>query len=200
MKKLIAQSKILYASVFTFLLVFGFTFSSQAHCDRVNGPVAVAAKKALQTGDSAHALIWVTDQQADELKSIFEQSLEVYAKGGDSQELAERYFMESTVRLHRQAEGMPYTGLKPARPNPDDIQVAEEALESGDVAEVTDLLAQEIRHKISELHANVMAAKDNKDQSVETGREWADAYVQYVVYIHGLYQNIQAGPAHGVGE
>lgn len=200
MKKLIAQSKILYVSVFTFLLVFGFTFSSQAHCDRVNGPVAVAAKKALQTGDSAHALIWVTDQQADELKSIFEQSLEVYAKGGDSQELAERYFMESTVRLHRQAEGMPYTGLKPARPNPDDIQVAEEALASGDVAEVTDLLAQEIRHKISELHANVMAAKDNKDQSVETGREWADAYVQYVVYIHGLYQNIQAGPAHGVGE
>lgn len=200
MKKLIAQSKILYTSVFTFLLVFGFTFSSQAHCDRLNGPVAVAAKKALQTGDSAHALIWVTDQQAAELKSIFEQSLEVYAKGGDSQALAERYFMESTVRLHRQAEGMPYTGLKPARPNPDDIQVAEEALASGDVAEVTDLLAQEIRHKISELHANVMAAKDNEDQSVETGREWADAYVQYVVYIHGLYQNIQAGPAHGVGE
>lgn len=200
MKKLIAQSKNLYASVFTLLLVFGFTFSSEAHCDRVNGPVAVAAKKALQTGDSAHALIWVTDQQADELKSIFEQSLEVYAQGGDSQALAERYFMENTVRLHRQAEGMPYTGLKPAQPNPEDIQAAEEALESDDVAEVTDLLTQEIRHKISELHANAIAAKDNKGQSVEAGRKWVDAYVQYVVFIHGLYQNIQAGPAHGVGE
>ncbi len=200
MKKLIAQSKNLYASVFTLLLVFGFTFSSEAHCDRVNGPVAVAAKKALQTGDSAHALIWVTDQQADELKSIFEQSLEVYAQGGDSQALAERYFMENTVRLHRQAEGMPYTGLKPAQPNPEDIEAAEEALESDDVAEVTDLLTQEIRHKISELHANAIAAKDNKGQSVGAGRKWVDAYVQYVVFIHGLYQNIQAGPAHGVGE
>jgi len=200
MKSLTIQLKHLYASVFTLLLVFGFTFSSQAHCDRLNGPVAIAAKKALQTGDSSHALIWVTDQQAEELKSIFEQSLEVYAQGGDSQALAERYFMENTVRLHRQAEGMPYTGLKKVQPNPVDIQVAEEALESGGVAEVTDLLAQEIRHKISTLHANAVAAKNNKDQSVEAGRKWVDAYVQYIVYIHGLYQNIQAGPAHGVGE
>jgi len=200
MKSLKIQLKHLSASFFTLLLVFGFTFSSQAHCDRLNGPVAIAAKKALQTGDSSHALIWVTDQQAEELKSIFEQSLEVYAQGGDSQALAERYFMENTVRLHRQAEGMPYTGLKKVQPNPVDIQVAEEALESGGVAEVTDLLAQEIRHKISKLHANAVAAKNNKDQSVEAGRKWVDAYVQYIVYIHGLYQNIQAGPAHGVGE
>jgi hypothetical protein len=27
-----------------------------------------------------------------------------------------------------------------------------------------------------------------------------DAYVKYVIYVHGLHQTIQAGPAHGVGE
>jgi transcriptional regulator with XRE-family HTH domain len=26
------------------------------------------------------------------------------------------------------------------------------------------------------------------------------AYVKYIVYVHGLYQKIQAGPAHGVGD
>lgn len=200
MKKLISHSKTLFASIFTFLLVFGLTFNSQAHCDRVNGPVAVAAKKALENGDLSYALIWVTAQQADELKSTFKQSLKVYNEGEASQELAERYFMENTVRLHRHAEGMPYTGLKPAQANSKDIQVAEEALESGNVAEVTDLLAQEIQQKMAELFTNAIAANNEKGQSVEAGRAWVDAYVQYIVYVHSLYQKIKAGPAHGVGK
>lgn len=200
MKYLQSHIKTTLVSIFTLVFMLGFASTSQAHCDRVNGPVATDARKALETGDLSHALIWVTDQQAEELKSKFEQSLKVYTKGNESQELAERYFMSETVRLHREAEGMPFTGLKPAQPGSKDIQIAEKALVSGELAPVTDMLANEIRQRTSELYTNAMEAKSKKDNSIEAGREWVDAYVKYIVYVHKLYQKIQAGPAHGVGE
>lgn len=200
MKYLQSNLKTTLASIFTLLLVLGFASTSQAHCDRVNGPVATDARKALETGDISHALIWITEQQADELNSTFEQSLKVYTKGDESRELAERHFMSETVRLHREAEGMPFTGLKSAQESSEDIQTAEQALKSGNLSPVTDLLSREIQHKTNELYQDAMEAKDKRGQSVETGREWVDAYVKYIVYVHTLYQNIQAGPAHGVGE
>ncbi|MEX2657143.1 MAG: DUF6448 family protein, partial [Balneolales bacterium] len=118
---------------------------------------------------------------------------------GESRELAERYFMSTTVRLHREAEGMPFTGLKPAQPTSNDIQIAEKALQSGDIKPVTDMLAEEIQKKTSKLYSEAQKAQQRKDQSVEAGREWVDAYVRYIVYVHKLYQSIQAGSAHGVG-
>ncbi len=200
MKYLVSQTKTIFTSMLTLLLVLGLSFNSQAHCDRVNGPVAVAAIQALETGDVSKVLIWVGEQQAEELKTKFKRSLKVHNSGEESRKLAERYFMETTVRLHREAEGMPYTGLKPAQPSSEDIQTAEQALESGNLSPVTDLLAKEIQQKTEELYQHAMKAKDKQHQSVETGRQWVDAYVKYIVYVHSLYQKIQAGPAHGVGD
>jgi len=107
MRYLKSHFKTTLASIFTIALMLGFASTSQAHCDRVNGPVAVAAKKALETGDLSHVLIWVGARQEEELKNKFDQSLQVYRQGDQSQKLATRYFMETTVRLHREAEGMP---------------------------------------------------------------------------------------------
>lgn len=199
MKRLQTPKTKILASIFSLFLLFGITFNSRAHCDRINGPVAVAAKQALETGDVSSVLIWIGEQQEEELTSKFQQSLQAYRQGGPFRKLATRYFMETTVRLHREAEGMPYTGLKAARPSSEDIQVAEQALESNDLSPVTELLAEEIRNKTRELYQHAMQAKENRHQSVEAGREWVDAYVKYIVYVHKLYQKIQAGPAHGIG-
>jgi hypothetical protein len=27
---------------------------------------------------------------------------------------------------------------------------------------------------------------------------WADAYVRYIVHLHGVFESIQQGPVHGV--
>ena len=73
-------------------------------------------------------------------------------------------------------------------------------METGDYSRVADLLSSEIEEQIGELFEQVQHAKKYKDESVEQGRSWVDAYVRYIVYIHGLHETIQAGPAHGVGE
>ncbi len=106
--------------------------------------------------------------------------------------------METAVRLHREAEGMPFTGLKPASPNPPDIEAAENALERGDLDPVITLLSNKMDEETSIWFQEAIEAKKNKEQGIASGREWVDNYVKYITYIHKLYQVIEAGPPHGV--
>ena len=172
-----------------------------AHCDTESGPTAVDARKALETGDFKKIAIWVGEEQTPELRDIFENSLAVYKMGGNAKALAERYFMTTAVRLHRQAEGMQFTGLKPAQPLPPIIAKTEKTLKNGNLKPITDLLSAELQKETQKWFQNALDAKKNyKGENVEAGREWVDAYVKYVIYVNGLYKTIQAGPAHGVGE
>lgn len=191
--------KTILSIVFVSLMIAG-SLPASAHCDRVNGPVAKDASEALKTGDFNKIAIWVSEEQEEELKAKFEQTLTVYKNGEEARKLATDYFMETAVRLHREAEGMPFTGLKSASPNPEDIAKAEKALETGDIGPLQNLLKEELEQETSKWFQKALEAKQNKDTSVEAGREWVNSYVKYIVYTHKLYQKILAGPPHGVGE
>lgn len=180
------------------LFILFWSLPATAHCDRENGPVAIAAKEALKTGDLNKVLIWVGEEQEQELREKFNQSLEVYNKGGVAADLAQKYFMETTVRLHRAAEGMPFEGLKPASANPADIEKAEKALETGNFEPVKELLCSALEKESLKWFEKTRASAENKEESIAAGREWVDNYVKYIVYVHKLYQTIQAGPPHGV--
>ncbi len=97
-------------------------------------------------------------------------------------------------------KGMPYTGLKPAQPLPPVLASAEKALQTGDMGPLSGLLADEMHQELERLFVKAREAKKHKDENLAAGREWADAYVKYVIYVHGLYKTIKAGPAHGAGE
>lgn len=190
----------IFFSVAGIMTLFPGAATALAHCDAENGPVAVDAREALAEDDFEEVAIWVGEKQHQELRAAFDQVISVYEKGGKAGELAEQYFMETAVRLHREAEGMSYTGLKPPRELPEDIAAAEKALETGDIDPVINMLSTEMRKKLAHVFENARKAGQKKDKSLEAGRKWADAYVKYVIYVHGLYQKIQTGPAHGVGE
>lgn len=190
-------------SIFVIVAALGmsvFASNAFAHCDFESGPVAVAAKQALKTGDVNDVLVWVTADQTRELTTTYQQAKTVYEKGGPAEALAEQYFMENAVRLHRLAEGMSYTGLKPVQPAPEAIQVAERSLETGNLTPTNDRLVDAMNDKVSDLFEQARAARKHKDEDLAAGREWTDAYVRYVTYIEGLDSTIQAGATHGIGE
>jgi hypothetical protein len=81
-----------------------------AHCDSLDGPVVKAAQRALETGDVNRAFVWVAVFDEPEVLAAFDKALTVRALGGTARELADQYFFETVVRLHRQSEGEPYTG------------------------------------------------------------------------------------------
>ena len=86
-----------------------------AHCDGLDGPVVEAARKALGEGSVNAALIWVQKTDEAEITRAFQRTLAVRKVGAEARELADHYFFETLVRMHRAGEGAPYTGLKPAR-------------------------------------------------------------------------------------
>ncbi len=193
------KTAIFFAAIGMLTLTLGAA-NAMAHCDTKSGPVAVDAREALANKNFETVAIWVGQEQHKELRAAFDRAMDVYQMGGKAKALAEQYFMETAVRLHRAAEGMSYTGLKPAQPLPEDIAKAEKALETGNLEPVINMMKVEMKQKMQHLLKKARMAKQNKDKSLEAGRKWADAYVKYVIYAHGLYKTIQAGPAHGVGE
>jgi len=84
---------------------------ASAHCDTLDGPVVTEGKTALEKGDVTPVLKWVKKEYESEIRTAFEKTLVVRSKGLEASELADMYFFETLVRLHRAGEGAPYTGL-----------------------------------------------------------------------------------------
>ena len=123
----------------TFLLLAAILLlgapTAQAHCDTVDGPVAMAVSKALETGNVNLVLPYAPASAEKELREAFAQARQVRTLGPDARALADRSFLETAIRLHRAGEGAPYTGLKPAGHDFGPvIPAAEHAVETGDLS------------------------------------------------------------------
>lgn len=125
--------------------------SAQAHCDSIDGPVAKAAQKALETGNINPVLAYAPAAAEAEIRTAFDKSRKVRGIGTGARVLADEAFMETVIRLHRAGEGATYTGLKPAGIDYGPvIRAAEQALETGDLAKLKAALMQEIDHALQE--------------------------------------------------
>ena len=79
--------------------------AAQAHCDTLDGPVVSAARSALDTGNVNLVLVWIQKSDEPEIRSAFERSRNVRRAGGEAKNLADTYFFETLVRVHRAGEG-----------------------------------------------------------------------------------------------
>lgn len=168
-----------------------------AHCDGVDGPVAKAAHKALEVNDLNQVLIWVQKNNEAEIKHAFEHARNVRKLGPAARDLADRYFLETLVRVHRAGEGAPYTGLKPAgRDLGPAIPVADRAIQTGSVEPVVKLLTDAVKQGTHEKFHDVETSRKFDPNDVTAGRKYVAAYVQYVHYVEGLY-DATTKAAHG---
>jgi len=176
------------------LLASGSAF---AHCDGLDGPVAKAAHQALDAGNVNQVLIWVQKNNEAEIRHAFEHAVSVRKLGPAAKDLADRYFLETLVRVHRAGEGAPYTGLKPAgRDLGPAVPAADRAIETGSVEPVVKLLTEAVKRGTHEQFHDVSAAKKFAKDDVAAGRKYVAAYVEYVHYVERLYE--AAGkPAQG---
>ncbi|MBI4972293.1 MAG: hypothetical protein HZA27_01155 [Candidatus Omnitrophica bacterium] len=177
---------------FSFLVPFLF-----AHCDTMDGPVIQAAKKALETRNVDSVLIWVQKDDEDEIRGVFEKTLEVRKLNPKAQELADMYFFETLVRIHRSGEGAPYTGIKPAGAEVEPgIEAADKAIEDATADNLVRGISIQIDNEIRQRFNNVMAKKKLIKQSVEAGREYVRAYIEFIHYIERLYSDISGDASH----
>jgi len=169
--------------------------SAFAHCDTTSGPVIPEAKAALEKGDVTPILKWVKKDNEAEIRTAFAKAVAVRAKGPEAKELADQYFLETLVRLHRAGEGAPYTGIKDEPVEPI-VAMADKALADGSADEMIKRVSGHMAAAIKEKFARVAEAKKNKDKSVAAGREYVEAYVIYMHYVEGIHTAIMSAGGH----
>ena len=176
--------------------------NAQAHCDSADGPVASAAQKALDTGNVNLALPYAPAAAETELRTAFDRSLKVRSLSVEAKALADRSFIETTVRLHRAGEGAGYTGLKPAGTDfGPAIPAAERAIETGDLSQVKALLVEEIEHAVHERLAHALEARQASKEprtadQVEAARKRVSAEFAFVGFVESLRQAAHGEASH----
>lgn len=161
--------------------------ASRAHCDTLDGPVVKAGRAALESGRIGPVLAWVQARDEAEIRHAFEHARAVRRLGPEAKSLADRFFFETLVRVHRAGEGAPYTGLRPAGQDPGPaVTRADKAVETGSASEVEKLLVESVRHGLRERFERVKALSKPGDD-VAKGRAWVAAYVPYVHWVEGVH-------------
>ena len=167
------------------------------HCDSLDGPVVTAAARALQSGNVELVLPYVHPDGEAEVREAFARVVPLRAGGDGTGALADRWFYETVVRVHRAGEGAPYTGLKPAGLDVGPVlPLAEQAVATGQVDAVYRLLAGELRRQLERRLGRVGELAAFKDRSVADARAWVEAMLGFEVYAHHTYAALQRGP-HG---
>jgi hypothetical protein len=160
-----------------------------AHCDGLDGPVVNAARIALRTGEINRVLIWVRPEDIGEIRRAFNDALTTRKLSPLAQEMADRYFFETLVRIHRAGEGAAYSGLKPAgRDLGPAIPAADKAVETGSIDQVTKLLTETVRDGLRTRFHDLMAKKSFRTDDLTGGREFIESYVTFIHYVEGLYE------------
>jgi hypothetical protein len=173
-----------------------------AHCDSVDGPVAAAAMQALDTKNVNVVLPYAPPEAEAEIIAAHEQALVVRGKGPEAKALADRYFMETVVRLHRAGEKAAYTGLQPAgRDFGPAIPAAEKALATGELKPLIALMAHQLHHGLEARfehvrHAGHGATAPASKADVPAARERVSAELALIGYVESIYQAIKGGQHH----
>jgi hypothetical protein len=186
------------ASLFLAILVALLTYApASAHCDTYDGPVVKDARLAFEEGDVSPVLKWVGAKYEAEIRSLFEQTISVAKLGEEAKSLAQRYFFETLVRLHREGEGAPYTGLKPSgTPLEPGIEEAEEALTSKSAGSLLQSLNAALTAGINERFAHALETREHAGHTVEAGREYVAAYIEFIHNVERLHQALTTPAAH----
>jgi len=179
------------------LLALALPDLARAHCDTLDGPVVADARVALGEGEVTPILKWVKADDEPEIRDAFARAVAVRKLGPEAQQLADTFFFETLVRVHRAGEGAPFTGLKPAGAIEPPIAAADQTLADGSVDPLAQKIAEHAAAGVRERFARALAAKKHAGESVAAGREYVEAYVTYVHYVEGVVQAVHAEAHHG---
>lgn len=141
--------------------------------------------------DVTQVLPFVHADGEEEVQRVFEEVLPIHLEGGAAASVADRYFYESVVRIHRTGEGAVFTGLKPAGLDVGPvIPLAEAAIATGDPSEVIEFLVQEVEDLIRAKFVRLSILSDKRDGSLESERAYVEASLDFQVTSHHLHMNI----------
>lgn len=159
----------------------------------MDGPVVKAAKAALDQNDVELILPFVPESAEEEVRSAFDKTMAARREGPVAQEVGDRYFFDTVVRLHRAGEGAPFTGVKPAGGDFGPvIPLAEEAIATGSIDNLDTFLSAQLHRQLQSRLERIRALAGGKTTAER--REYTEAMLGLQVYSHHLFKNMQWNP------
>ena len=167
-------------------LLFFAASTALAHCDSLSGPVVEAARQAVKTADATPVLRWVEPRFESDIRDALARTIAVRRSGPDAARLADQWFFETVVRLHREGEGEPFTGLKnePVEPA---LALADAAISAGSLSKLTSAVSADVTSALTSAFNEVLETKKQANESVEGGRRHVAAYVHFMHLVESLH-------------
>ena len=176
---------------------------ASAHCDTNDGPAVTDGRRALDCGNVNIALKWVRPEDENEVRTAFERARRVRTAGGEAAVLADQWFLENLVRIHRAGEGAAYDGIKPAGTViPAQVRAADEALERGTIEPLRGLIDTARWDELEKRFNHALALKRFDTNDLVAARTYMDAYVAFFKYAEGHdheHHHAHAGHGHAAG-
>lgn len=170
------------------------------HCDTMDGPVVTAAREALEKNNVNLILPWAPEVAESEIKDAFKKTIAARRLGNEAKAVADTWFFETVVRLHRAGEGASYTGLKPAGLDEGPIVPrVEKAIEKENPSEIIGFLKDAVGQEINERFKHVMHTKKYDVNDVKAARSYVQKFLGLTLFSHHLYEFIKSGGEHGGG-
>lgn len=167
-------------------LLRSFVRTASAHCDTEDGPAVTDGRRALETGNVNIALKWVHEDSEDAVRDAFDRAVVVRALSPEARDLADRYFLDVLVRIHRAGEGAGFEGIKPAGTDvPAQVVAADEALAAGRIDPLRGLVDDERWEELERRFDRAVSLKDFDVDDLVAAREYMDAYVSFFKYAEG---------------
>ena len=168
------------------------------HCDSKDGPVVKGAMAALETGEVNEALRFAPKEAEGEIRATFAKAERARTIDPAAREVADLYFAETVVRLHRAGEGAPYTGLKPAGLDVGPvIPLAEAAIETGSGHRLVTFLSDALHEEIKGRLERVLELKTRSSEGLAQARAYTSAMLGFQVWAHKLYGSLMSSPHEG---
>lgn len=193
------QIKIFKTKVVTILVSILFLLAMQpalAQCDTYDGPVIKDAVKALENNKVDLVLKWISPEQENEIITLFNKTHALKSQDKEVYDIIEKHFFETLVRLHHEFENAPYTGLKPLGSTKQIIQMTDTALEENDIENFIVKMDNHLNEVIREKYRKVAELYKVKDNSVEQGRAFVTAFVDYTYTIEAIHYFMENGAKH----
>lgn len=167
-----------------------------AHCDSMDGPVVKDAQRALDEKKLDPVLKWVRAEDEEDIRRAFDMTVAIRQDSETARNLADRYFFETLVRIHRAGEGEGYTGLKPAGSVDPAIAAADQSLKEASVDKFAEKLAAAVRTGVKERFELAYEKRQSAEKSVAEGRDYVEAYVQFTHFVERMHHLAANGASH----
>lgn len=159
---------------------------ASAHCDTMDGPTAQDGLQALETGNIALALKWVSPADEGELREVYDKARTARDQGAAAREVADRWFVENLIRVHRAGEGASFSGVQPhGVPVDERVAAADAAIAQGDLAPLAGLVPADRWAELERRFATVLERREYDVTDVVAGRSYIAAYVSFFKYAEG---------------